>query len=163
MTIFITCIYTLVACNQVHSTDQRFINFNYVPFTWEELNERAAYIVEGEPIEIVNETEENVLQNTGQGIPFTIFLFKVTKVHKGDTIDEFIEIKQEGNSDVHVKRHPLMELNAKYFLFLKEVDGVIFLLGGPASKYQHIGEQQFVNTLGKMIEIDGKSIQQVNP
>ncbi|MYL36143.1 hypothetical protein GLW08_21445 [Pontibacillus yanchengensis] len=107
------------------------------------------YIVEGKPTEILDSYFEQ------EDIPFTLFNFKISKVYKGekDIKSKYIKVTQDGNKEDSFRSHPLMNINEKYVLFLKEIeDGRLIMIGGPNGKFEYKNDiKAFQSNVGETV------------
>lgn len=109
-----------------------YMDATFPSYTFNELNNKSMYIIEGKPVEIIDSYMVN------NDIPFTKYSFKISKVFKGNDINQEKELTvlQNGNDISLFSDHPLMEINKKYILFLeKSPSGDLIMVGGPSGKF----------------------------
>lgn len=105
---------------------------SFPEYTYEELNQKAEFIVEGKPTSVL---DSYMVEGD---VPFTKYSFKVNKIHKGDLDSKEIELIQDGNREMTFEEHPLLEIGKKYVLYLmRSESGNLVMVGGPSGKFEY--------------------------
>ncbi|MBN8202581.1 hypothetical protein ACFRCQ_24655 [Cytobacillus firmus] len=131
---------------------------SFPALTEEELYKQSDLIVVGKVKKTVKE------YNIHTDIPFSEFEFQVKEYIKlnNEYKDNKLIVTQDGNSEISFDKHPLLESNKDYILFLnvhKEGNETkLIMVGGPNGKFEI--ENEKVSTYGSLQELKGKELNQ---
>lgn len=154
-----------LAANKVNELNERLASgeetiiddsATFPSLTEEELYEQSDLIVVGKVKKTVKEYKIHT------DIPFSEFEFQVKEFIKSN--EEFKENKlivtQDGNSEISFDKHPLLESNKDYILFLKihkeNNETKLIMVGGPNGKFDI--ENEKVNTFGSLQKLNGQDL-----